>query len=1045
MFGNSGITGRASDSGTMHSSEAPTSNVVETKLVKAVGVKFMVNGLPYAGSDVLLKPITKNGKHYFKAYGRTPIVDNNGNIIMWNVVYSQELEITSASGQPLNSDDDTGYLLPDGQVQPFSYLMSGAPPVRPKAPAEQKQEEQSEGKTGQHGVDPKHQDRPVDGSSSDTSFTKYGRDVWEHYGLTLYDEDSNDVYEGPIHVEQVNRNGRTYLKILGATPQTNPSGGAPVYSQSFHHTLVPKNSSGHVYNVDGEGYIEVPENQSANDWFQGGMQYSAPRPATPVKPRAPTIVSQTTSTPFHNHNSSLTFINTENMRPYVGTFKVVYTTMSDGSFRLQYQDNHGIPLQDMTEILLSWDEHTHTYTYRGDNPQEYVRERYQTFKTISDLPQHEDIVRQYDYSHTYRANDIKGIRWKVHDNLYLNNQTDIHAIITENNDRTKTIQFYIYDKVGDTQVRVPIEAEPVEGYTLPFSSPRYREYTLPSDLHQNDLNSYIRGGMGAKLIDDPEDGKGKEDDGKDDDNKNDDDSKDNDDSNPDDGDNKDPDTNPETPPPVSPAHSVIFDRPDTPNSQASEDNTHKYEDGARVVGFLLMDDEFFDDIFEPQQPEILGFCMYQDGNNENTEAQEPVDDDDSILPATGRRCLQEFGADSCGGDEVKPMPIPTDEPLPNDEPDEDNHKDEIPPDDDDVTPQPTEQVLSSGVVETSEYVPPPPVQRQSHAYASAPILTAENIDYEIPEQEKDKLKDFVEFYDSSLAGEEANDEIFEETFSSTVEEDDPMVEEWFDKEPTQEMLDDWKWNSVFAQIAYIDKEARVSKFYGFEYDEKLSTDDIAIYRNPKLNRIMVSFRGTELGDLGKSVVDVINDLFIATSLERYSLRFRRSYDFVKKLQDENPKAKITLSSHSLGASISTYCGKRLPNVDVYAYGTGTGLPFIEELLSGSEKTIENLSNGNPLFKIFIDTMFAEQGSSQDNNIKHIRYFSDLLSVGRRFKTNSTNENDITLRDNQKLLVKAHSISNFVDKKYRKVALPIGSKLQAKYDRQEKERLKHVHP
>jgi len=1039
MFGDNPIGRDAS--GGMHN-EMAQPVVVKTVVASSGGVHFTNRGQRYTGDSVKLVAITKNGKRYFKVYGRSPIVDSHGNIVTWNILYDAPLEVVGADGRTLLDGENSGIELPSEHVEPLLYLMEGAP--RPPPPSPTKPETPAEGKESAH-TNPDRQQTPADVSNEGkgNEVLQYGRDKWEHYNLVLTDADTNQIYTGAVHVVITQRDGKTFMRVLGASKVTSPDG-TPAYGTSFHHVLKVK-SNGHTYEMSDEGDIEVPSGKTPQEWFESGMPYVAPPPPKPVQVE---IVSQTTSTPFYNH-SEHKFIDVESGEEYYGFFKVTYWALSDGTYQMQYVSQRGVVLKDK-DSTMPFDVRNQRYIYTGDNPQEYNRQRFHTFKTMSDEPPRTAIVRQYDYSHTYTIDDIAGVRWKVHDNLYLNNQTDIHVRVYEHNDRTKTVQFYVYDRVGSELVKVPIEPQPIHGNAMPFvqSSAGYREYTLPSDVqHPQDLNTFIRSGMTSTTVPDP-------DDSGDDDNKTDDDSKDDGKDEPDTDDDSGKDDGGDATPSSSPASedSPIFVPPDDNDGKRNEDNNQPVDkSNPAIVGLLLTEDEFYDDIFQTDE-EILGFCFYQDENAEMQEAQQYNQQDvsDSPLMPTGRRCLQEFGDSKCGEDEIKPtkvhgrMPIPVDSPPPDDNPPPNN--DEIPPDDDDVTTPPTDEP-QSGTYQYSEYVPPEPVQRQVHAPAppQSPILSSKNIDYEIAEAEKERLTDFADFYSSSLSGEEANDEIFDETFTGVIEEDDPMVEEWSDKQPSDKEFEDYKWNAVFAQLAYVDGSARVSKFYGFEYDTKLSTDDIAIYRNSSVNRIMVSFRGTELGDLGKSVSDIVNDLFIATSLERYSLRFRRAYDFVKKLQDDNPNQKITLSSHSLGASISTYVGKRLPDVQVFAYGTGTGVPFIEELLKGSEKTIENLSKGNPLFKIFIDTMFAEQGTTQDNNILHVRYFSDLVSVGRHFKANNSKEKDITLHDKSKILIKAHSISNFVDKRYRKVALPVGSKLEAKYAKQQEDRLKHVHP
>ena len=99
-----------------------------------------------------------------------------------------------------------------------------------------------------------------------------------------------------------------------------------------------------------------------------------------------------------------------------------------------------------------------------------------------------------------------------------------------------------------------------------------------------------------------------------------------------------------------------------------------------------------------------------------------------------------------------------------------------------------------------------------------------------------------------------------------------------------------------AQEAYEGVDKRDAVVDGFNYNRGLSTGDVAVYEDPKSNRVTIGLRGTS------KVSDIVPDIGIAADQFKDTKRYKSDKAQVEKVLNLYGKKGVNLVGHSLGAT-----------------------------------------------------------------------------------------------------------------------------------------------
>lgn len=179
------------------------------------------------------------------------------------------------------------------------------------------------------------------------------------------------------------------------------------------------------------------------------------------------------------------------------------------------------------------------------------------------------------------------------------------------------------------------------------------------------------------------------------------------------------------------------------------------------------------------------------------------------------------------------------------------------------------------------------------------------------------------------------------------ENDRPMVLTDLDRNAEDTII-----KAVAASYKEPDSEERTSALTssGFQYDASQSSEETAVYKNPKTNSIVVSFRGTQ------NAGDVLTDVGLATVGVTKTSRYGKDKQHIERLLQENPESKITVVGHSLGGTLSTSVVRDLVNMDpslenrLYGVSLNPGSSLNSTMCStgGCANTYEYRVKGDPI-------------------------------------------------------------------------------------------------
>lgn len=148
-------------------------------------------------------------------------------------------------------------------------------------------------------------------------------------------------------------------------------------------------------------------------------------------------------------------------------------------------------------------------------------------------------------------------------------------------------------------------------------------------------------------------------------------------------------------------------------------------------------------------------------------------------------------------------------------------------------------------------------------------------------------------------------------------------------------MNDQKRYALFSQAAYRmnsplkSKETRMQDamsvvneggITGFEMDRAESGSKRAVFVNKQTKEVVIAHRGTD----PKLASNLSTDFAVALGLEGMTRRFSNAAERDAATQDKYQGYKVSLTGHSLGATIATHSSKN-NNMKAYLFNAGSGL------------------------------------------------------------------------------------------------------------------------
>lgn len=127
-------------------------------------------------------------------------------------------------------------------------------------------------------------------------------------------------------------------------------------------------------------------------------------------------------------------------------------------------------------------------------------------------------------------------------------------------------------------------------------------------------------------------------------------------------------------------------------------------------------------------------------------------------------------------------------------------------------------------------------------------------------------------------------------------------------------------NAYIADEVYKTPQQRPKRIFGYEILEGINDARYVAYKNDEIKHIVLGIRGT----VPTSLYDLGSDVLIAAGKEDRSIRFNQALKLYDSLRAQYPGYKVTSASHSLGASISQFIGRRRPDHFGVTFNAGHG-------------------------------------------------------------------------------------------------------------------------
>jgi len=168
--------------------------------------------------------------------------------------------------------------------------------------------------------------------------------------------------------------------------------------------------------------------------------------------------------------------------------------------------------------------------------------------------------------------------------------------------------------------------------------------------------------------------------------------------------------------------------------------------------------------------------------------------------------------------------------------------------------------------------------------------------------------------------------------------------------------------SPYAKIAEQAYKTDRSNTDRYIYDKELSSPDYGVYESP--DEFVIGIRGsspeTPMRDFIRDTQVALGSVSTLTGMNFVGEAVNQVDELVKKIKSKGKEKKISLAGHSLGGSIASYFGVDNPDVDVYTFNKGEGLPFLSDAVKCSIYGCQNIKN----YRIAGD--FASLGSKISN-------------------------------------------------------------------------------
>lgn len=157
-----------------------------------------------------------------------------------------------------------------------------------------------------------------------------------------------------------------------------------------------------------------------------------------------------------------------------------------------------------------------------------------------------------------------------------------------------------------------------------------------------------------------------------------------------------------------------------------------------------------------------------------------------------------------------------------------------------------------------------------------------------------------------------------------------------------------------SKQAYIKKNDRSLDVDGYLYDKENSTERTAVYVNPEKESVIIAHRGT----VKSSKSDLKQDALILAGLFDQSERLKNSYELVKNVMSKYPLYTISNTGHSLGFSIASEIGKKLPYKHSKVVGFNIGASPVEIASRLKDKAYCTFSNSEHCKKLKNQTSYT---------------------------------------------------------------------------------------
>jgi hypothetical protein len=133
-------------------------------------------------------------------------------------------------------------------------------------------------------------------------------------------------------------------------------------------------------------------------------------------------------------------------------------------------------------------------------------------------------------------------------------------------------------------------------------------------------------------------------------------------------------------------------------------------------------------------------------------------------------------------------------------------------------------------------------------------------------------------------------------------------------------------------------------FYGYTLDRELSTDEVKIFYNDSQQRLVITYRGTQISKSNGK--DIYTDVLLAIGSLEKADRYQDNLERTQRAMSKYENYDTWLFGHSLGGSIASKIGITIPDCNVVTYNKGSGVGGIWSQKSTNPKEIAYRAKGD---------------------------------------------------------------------------------------------------